>query len=419
VATYTIPPIGPGWQLSALVARYRFSATIEREIVGILEDAYRAIAEQLRTGPALSRRDRAWLEERFLEIRALLAEAYGTAQARVTPLLREYAEIERVVAQRQLEALSAVQRATLGVQVASTTELATSIGVSPGGMSAVIQGVPRQLVVSAARLAEIVDTIDVGGQGFGAWWVRARDDGVLRVRRLIQTGLVQGQNPAQIASRIWASRTLGGPNAWRQSRTVASTAARTVVTALQTDAQLAAEAQFANVIGSYRFESVIDSRTSDICRPLDGTVWKRGDPKMPTPPLHPSCRSALVPIVDLPGLPPDPSPRTSYDAWLREQPPNVQNAILGRGIAEHYRAGQTSLSDLLTVDRRPLSLAQLRSTLATTRPESYAAWVRELPASAQRAVLGPTLAASFRKGTASLEDVLAASAKAGVVPSTP
>lgn len=421
MATYSIPPIGPGWQLAALVARYRFSATIEREVLGILEEAYKDIARRLRRSGALSRTDRSALEDRFLEIRTLLTEAYGTARATVTPMLRDYAAIEREVVARQLQAMAAVQRVALTAALpTSTTELARTIGAAVDGASLVIAGVPRQLVVSSARLTEIVDTLDIGGIGFGDWWTKARDDGVLRVRRLIQTGLVQGLNPTDIGARIWSSRLTNGPNAWRQSRSVAMTAARTVVTAIQTDAQLAAEAQFASVIGRYRFEAIIDSRTSEICRPLDGTEWDRDDPRTPTPPLHPNCRSSLVPIVDLPGLPVDArAPRLSYDAWLRQQPSNVQNLVLGKGIAEHYRAGKTELRDLLSIDRRPIGLAQLRRVLASTQPESYVAWIASLPASAQRAVLGPALAKRLADGTATIAELLRVSASHGIVTTTP
>ena len=231
-------------------------------------------------------------------------------------------------------------------------------------MTASLTGLPRQLVISAARAREIVDTVDIGGIGFGEWWTKAREDGIYRVRRLIQTGIVQGQHPTQIASRIWATAATGGPNAWRQSRTVAETAARTVVAAIQTDAQLAAEAQFPQAIYGYVFRAVIDTRTSSICRSLDGSVWKRGDPQTPIPPLHPNCRSTLEPIVDLPGIGRSTSKHPSYETWLRAQPPTVQNAVLG-AASRSTLAGRTNLADLLSIDRRPMGLAQLR---AASRP---------------------------------------------------
>ncbi len=107
MAVYVIPPLGPGWQLQALVARYRFSETISREMVALLEDAYRRLAQRLQGLDVLDRRDRNALEERFLEVRRLLDEAYGTAQRTVTATVREYAALELEIANRQLQALAA------------------------------------------------------------------------------------------------------------------------------------------------------------------------------------------------------------------------------------------------------------------------------------------------------------------------
>lgn len=45
------------------------------------------------------------------------------------------------------------------------------------------------------------------------------------------------------------------------------------------------------------FTAVLDSVTSEICRGYDGKTFKIDDPNKPTPPLHPNCRSTLVPIT--------------------------------------------------------------------------------------------------------------------------
>lgn len=49
-----------------------------------------------------------------------------------------------------------------------------------------------------------------------------------------------------------------------------------------------------------RFDAVMDSRTSDLCDGLDGTVRPADDPFWHThsPPLHFQCRSILTPLTD-------------------------------------------------------------------------------------------------------------------------
>ena len=50
----------------------------------------------------------------------------------------------------------------------------------------------------------------------------------------------------------------------------------------------------------YRIDAHLDSRTSDICRELDGKVFNMEDAVVGVnfPPLHPSCRTRITPVVD-------------------------------------------------------------------------------------------------------------------------
>lgn len=45
-----------------------------------------------------------------------------------------------------------------------------------------------------------------------------------------------------------------------------------------------------------RLVATLDGRTSKLCASLDGTVWELNDPAKRVPPLHPNCRSILVPV---------------------------------------------------------------------------------------------------------------------------
>ena len=69
--------------------------------------------------------------------------------------------------------------------------------------------------------------------------------------------------------------------------------------------------------------SLLDGRTSPICRALSGRQWKPGAEDMRVPPAHPGCRSMLMPIYGG-GAPP-----VDYEKWLRQQPLERQNDILG------------------------------------------------------------------------------------------
>jgi hypothetical protein len=96
----------------------------------------------------------------------------------------------------------------------------------------------------------------------------------------------------------------------------------------------------------YQWVSVIDSKTSDICRSRNGNVYEY--PNDPVPPAHPNCRSHTVPITQNDPVP-EPSLPETLMQWLRTQPAQVQEDVgpvvnSGRFLA-----------------RRPLTLAEYAS----------------------------------------------------------
>jgi SPP1 gp7 family putative phage head morphogenesis protein len=56
----------------------------------------------------------------------------------------------------------------------------------------------------------------------------------------------------------------------------------------------------AGIVQKYRYLATLDSRTSDICRELDGEIFELKEAKVGVnmPPLHPYCRSTTVPHFD-------------------------------------------------------------------------------------------------------------------------
>jgi len=55
------------------------------------------------------------------------------------------------------------------------------------------------------------------------------------------------------------------------------------------------EFQESKIVAAYQFSAIMDDTTSDICSGLDGKIFKADDG--PTPPMHFSCRSLLIPIT--------------------------------------------------------------------------------------------------------------------------
>lgn len=109
----------------------------------------------------------------------------------------------------------------------------------------------------------------------------------------------------------------------------------------------------------YRWVSIIDNATTEICRGRNGKIYEYG--KGPLPPAHIRCRSKVVPVSVESGD--DDGPR-SYYAWLRTQPAEVQNDILGKAKAEGVRNGSAKATDYPSFNEaKPLTIAQFKAKL--------------------------------------------------------
>lgn len=133
-------------------------------------------------------------------------------------------------------------------------------------------------------------------------------------------------------------------------------------------------------VRGYRWVSILDSATSQICRSLDGQVFRFG--QGPVPPAHPNCRSNIVAELLGRWLKRDargrfakddrtrPSPdgevsvRVTYYEWLKTQPAEFQDDVLGVTRAKLFRDGGLSAEAFarLNLDRNfePMTLDEMR-----------------------------------------------------------
>jgi SPP1 gp7 family putative phage head morphogenesis protein len=108
---------------------------------------------------------------------------------------------------------------------------------------------------------------------------------------------------------------------------------RTETTRLYNYALLWETGSYPEVVG-YRYEVVRDPRTSSVCRPLAGVVVPKAQLRY-VPPLHPNCRTVLVPLLeeDMPrdvGYPSE-DIGTAHLQWERfgRIPPQLLAALTG------------------------------------------------------------------------------------------
>lgn len=184
-----------------------------------------------------------------------------------------------------------------------------------------------------------------------------------RFNTTIRTGILAGEPTPQIARRLVGNLDFGQLAKTAKQQALAGgelikMADHQVLTVVRTSVQQVANTASQNVYQAnqdvtkkYRYVATLDSRTSAICRSLDGKEYVYG--KGPQPPVHFNCRSTTIPIVDYRALglrPPEEvigegtraaeggrvSARTNYGQWLQKQPKAYQEEVLGKSRAAYF-----------------------------------------------------------------------------------
>lgn len=116
---------------------------------------------------------------------------------------------------------------------------------------------------------------------------------------LLQTGLIQGQNPRKLATHL--------EKRFGVSRSNAERLMRTELARVQTESSKLSMQEN----GFDQFEFLAEGDACPICRAIDGKHYKVKDmmPGTNAAPMHPSCRCSVTPYMD----------RKEFDEWLSER----------------------------------------------------------------------------------------------------
>lgn len=116
-----------------------------------------------------------------------------------------------------------------------------------------------------------------------------------RIEYVIRDGMNTGMTPQQIIKRITGAKRLKYEDGLLNSTKIdIERIVRTLRSHISNQVYLYNFKKFNfEYVG---FVSVLDGRTSKICAAIDGSIWKLNDPAKRVPPLHPNCRSILVPV---------------------------------------------------------------------------------------------------------------------------
>lgn len=214
-----------------------------------------------------------------------------------------------------------------------------------------------------------------GGVLLDSIFARIADDTRVRVEQTIRDGLSQGQTNQQIVQRIKGKKALNYQDGLlEQSRNQISTMVRTARSHVSNVALN--ETYTAIGVEYVKFIATLDSRTSKICMGYSDKVYKKDEPH-PVPPLHPNCRSILIPVTDEQGKTIGKRPfnnkvngegeigvvdsNTTFKGWFDKQDVPFQKSWLGPSRYKLFKDGKYSLDKFVDpLTGQPFTLAELK-----------------------------------------------------------
>lgn len=204
------------------------------------------------------------------------------------------------------------------------------------------------------------------GRLLGEWFDDLKQSDAQRITDALRIGIADGQTNDEIVRRIVGSRSLKYTDgilniARRDANAITRTAIAHVADA---SSQAVYEANTDIVLG-VKWVSTLDSRTSPVCRERDGKIYEVK--KAPPIPAHFGCRSRKVPYLGpssikgtrASAIGPVPDDMT-YGQWLKKQPVEIQNEVLGVKKAQLFRKGGLPIDRFQDSSGREYTLDQLK-----------------------------------------------------------
>lgn len=217
---------------------------------------------------------------------------------------------------------------------------------------------------SATLLRSVVVSRPFQGAILRDWAKKMEKAQLDRIWRHIQLGITEGESIDQMSRRLTGTRALGLKDGqWSKDKRNAEALVRTTVNHVTNRAHLATLEENPDLFPYYRWVSILDSRTTPICRSRAGKVYKTTNG--PRPPAHWGCRSTIVGLSKFE----DPESEPRFDDWLKSQSAKEQDEILGPSRGRLFRKGGLSVRQFVSGSGKPLTLKQLKAKEA-------AAWRR-------------------------------------------
>ena len=380
----------------------RYSNSVARRVINAYNDIIIDAVDQLRVIDDLAAPVKAArLRSILAQLKQSLDGWAGDATELTATELQGIAELQlQFVADELRKALpegianSAVNTVEISPQFAQSVVTTDPTQINVVALSddlfAAVNGAPQTFSLTAAQGATI--TLP-NGQVISKAFRGIATSQAEQFSQVVRNGLLTGETTQSIAKRLIGSLQFG-----EEAKTVGQIAAaggqltqvadnqimaliRTSINQVANTASQQVYEANQDITQRYRYVATLDTRTSAICRALDGKEFDYG--KGPMPPQHFNCRSTTVPVINYKELGFDPPPSVTkgkrasmdgpvpanetYGEWLAKQPRATQADALGAGKVAYFnrlanKYGPTdAMAKLVRDDGSELTLAQLRS----------------------------------------------------------
>lgn len=379
----------------------RYSNSVARPLINAYNEIILDAVNKLREIDDLDESFKAArLRSIIAQLKESLATWAGDSTGATAQELQGLAELQSEFVEEQLKkalprgSRNIVRSVEISPQFAQAVVVADPTQINVVALSddlfAAVQGAAQTFSLTAAQGAVI--TLPNGQVVQKAFRGIAEDQAAL-FGQVVRQGLLTGETTDEIARRLKGRLKFGdiGPLSVKQLKqaggqltNMANSQVQTLVrTSINQVANAASQQVYEanqDITKKYRYVATLDTRTSAICRALDGREFEYG--KGPTPPQHFNCRSTTVAVIDydeLGFIPPREGKRAaqggmvpaneSYGQWLYDGDSKIGRArqaeVLGskapyfRKLSEKY-GPKDAIAKFVRDDGSEVTLEQLR-----------------------------------------------------------
>lgn len=245
------------------------------------------------------------------------------------------------------------------------------------------------------RLTSLVETNTFQGLTLQGWADRTARADIERIQQQVRIGVQNGETNRQITNRVIGTvARRGDDGVTKIARDNIQSVTRTATIATSNAARTEFLLANSDIFDEELYVATLDSRTTPICRSLDGDTFPVG--VGPQPPLHFNCRSLRVATINGEVIGDRPAKPFAQRQFVREyvRDNNLDSRITQRRSLPFGHKGRF---DAFERERIRALTGRVPAKL------SYSEWLKRQPASVQDDILGPSRGALFRRGGLTLD----------------